>query len=124
MSELLTLELPDELAQRARELAGAMNCRIEDAAVEWISQAVFDPIVESLPDAEILAICDAELNTVQQADLTRLLTAQREGELSAAERPRIDQLMAAYRRGLVAKARAWKEAVARGIRNPIDSHAA
>ena len=42
MSELLTLELPDEIARRARELAAATNRQIEEAAVEWISQAVIE----------------------------------------------------------------------------------
>jgi hypothetical protein len=32
--------------------------------------------------------------------------------------------MADYRRGLVLKARAWKEAVARGLRPPPADHAA
>ena len=31
---------------------------------------------------------------------------------------RLDDLMADYRRGLVLKARAWKEAVTRGLRTP------
>lgn len=124
MSELLTLELSDELARRARELAGAQNRSIEDAAVDWISQAVIEPPVETLPDAQILALCDSELEDAQQAELAELLTAQREGVLAATKRSRLDELMTAYRRGLVAKARAWKEAVARGLRNPIDCHAA
>lgn len=125
MSELLTLELPDELARRARELAAAAtNRRVEDAAVEWISQAVIEPHVESLPDAELLALCDSELSAAEQAELTRLLGEQREGELSAADVPLLDELMVVYRRGLIAKARAWKEAVSRGLRGPIDSHAA
>ena len=124
MSELLTLELPDEIARRARELAAATNRRMEDAVVEWISQAVTEPAIESLPNAEVLALCDAALDAAQQDQLSALLARLREGELSDADRPRLDQLMATYRRGLIAKARAWKEAVARGLRPPLDTNAA
>ena len=124
MSELLTLELPDEIARRARELAAATNRRIEEAAVEWISQAVTEPSVESLPDAEVLALCDATLDDTQQDELAALLAHLRDGDLTETERPRLDELMKVYRRGLVLKARAWKEAVARRLRPPLDTHAA
>jgi len=40
------------------------------------------------------------------------------------DRDRLDQLMVLYRRGLKLKARAWKEAVARGLRTPLADDAA
>jgi hypothetical protein len=62
MSETLTVEIPSELAQQARALAIAGNRRLEDAVVEWIGRMVADPPVESLPDGELLALCDATLD--------------------------------------------------------------
>jgi hypothetical protein len=123
MSEIVTVELSHELARQARALAVATNRRLEDAVVEWIGRAVADPPVESLPDGELLALCDATLNTAEQEDLSNLLTSLREGILAASERARLEQLMAGYRRGLVRKARALTEAVARGLRPRLDDHA-
>jgi predicted transcriptional regulator len=50
MSELLTLELPDQLARQARALAAATNRPIEEAIVEWIEKAVAELEVEALPN--------------------------------------------------------------------------
>jgi hypothetical protein len=124
MSQILTLELPNELAAQAQCLAAASNRRLEDAVVDWIGRAVTEPAVESLPDAELLALCAATLETAEQAELSSLLAQLREGGLAEADRSRLDQLMAAYRRGLVLKARAVKEAVTRGLHPPLDDHAA
>jgi hypothetical protein len=124
MSETVTLELPDDLARQARSLAAAANRRLEDAAVEWIARAVAEPPIEALPDAELLRWCDAQLDSARQTELSDLLAGHREGGLDEPARARLDELMADYRRGLVFKARAWKEAVARGLRPPPADHAA
>lgn len=124
MSETITLELPSELAHQARELAAATNRRLEDAVVDWIGKAVVDPPIELLPDAEVLALCDATLEDARQEELSKLLTQMREGRLSGSEQVRLDQLMAVYRRGLVLKAKALKEAVDRGLRSRLDDYAA
>jgi hypothetical protein len=117
MSETVTIELPDELSQRARRLAAAANRRLEDAVVDWISQAVSEWDVESLPNDELLKLCDATLGADEQEELSNGLADARDGLLDAAGRARLDVLMARYRRGLVLKARAWQEAVARGLQN-------
>ncbi len=116
MSQRLTVELPDEVAQRARGLAEARNRRLEDAAVEWISEAVAAVEVRALPDDELLRRCDATMGADAQEELSALLLAAREGALAESSRERLDRLMAIYRCGLVQKARAWREAVARGLR--------
>jgi hypothetical protein len=118
MSETVTVELPDELSRRARRLAIAANRRLEDAVVDWIGQAVSEWDVASLPDDELLRLCDATLETGEQEELSNRLAEAREGTLDAAGRARLDALMDRYRRGLVLKARAWDEAVARGLRRP------
>ena len=83
-----------------------------------------EPPVESLPDADLLALCDAELDESRQEELGSLLAELREGELSASQRLRLDELMGGYRRGLVLKARAIKEAVGRGLRASLGSYGA
>lgn len=124
MSELLTVEIPDDLARRARALAAASHRRLEDAVVDWIGQAVADPEVESLLDDSLLALCDAMMEPVQQEELSDLLARHREGGLAESDRSRLDQLMAVYRRGLVQKARALEEVVARGLRPRLADDAA
>jgi hypothetical protein len=116
MSETVTIELPDELVRRARVLAAAGSRRLEDAVIDWISQAVSEPEIEALPDDELLGLCDGGLEPGDQRELSGLLADAREGRLDAAGRARLDDLMACYRRGLVLMARAWKEAGDRGLR--------
>jgi hypothetical protein len=116
VSEVLTLELPEDLARRARALAAATNRRFEDAVVDWISRAVAEPVVESLPDDQLLLLCNMSLEASEQEELTRLLASLREGALTEADRLGLDELMGVYRRGLILKARALKEAVSRGLK--------
>jgi hypothetical protein len=121
MSDKVTIELPDELARRARAMAAAGHRRLEDAVVEWVRRAVADPDVKALPDEDVWQLCDATLDPGEQEELSDRLADAREDRLDAQGRARLDELMALYRRGLVLKARAWEEAVARGLRtSPID----
>jgi len=126
MSDKVTIELPDELARRAKAIAAASHRRLEDAVVEWIRRAVAEPDVKTLPDDEVLRLCDATLEPHDQEELSGLLADSRELGLDPAGQARLDELMALYRRGLVLKARAWEEAVTRGLRTPSNDadHAA
>jgi hypothetical protein len=124
MSETVTLQIPDELARRARALADATHRRFEEVVVDCLRWAVEEPFVEAMPDDSLLALCDATLSSVDQDSLTALLSGHREGSLSAEETARLDELMAGYRHGLVLKARALKEAVARGLRPSLADDAA
>ena len=76
--------------------------------------------VESLPDDQVLALCDTQMDAEQQEELGDLLTRNREGLLSSTERTRLDELMQTYRHGLVRKAQALKVAVERGLRPPLN----
>lgn len=124
MSELLNLELPDDLARRARALAAASHKPFEDAVVDWIGRAVAEFDVESLPDAELLALADSTWDDALQSDLSDLLARNRDGDLNDPDRVRLDRLMAEYRQGLVRKARALREAVSRGLRPSLSDDAA
>ncbi len=73
-----------------------------------------------MPDGEVSALCDAMIGADIQAELSGLLSAAREGTLGASELARLDKLIVLYRRGLVQTARAWKEAVAHGLRASVN----
>ena len=114
MGELVTLELPPEVAQRAKEVAAHTHRRVEDVLVEWLNRNATDPPVESLPDNQVLLLCEMQMTSDEQATLNDLLARNREGRLDDAARVRLDELMGVYRRGLVRKAQALKVAVERG----------
>lgn len=124
MSELITLELPEDVAQRARAMAAASHRNFEAALTAWITQFVTDPPIESLSDAELLTICNDQLPQQSQMELSGLLDRNRESQLNHSDQIRLDQLLNDYRSGLVRKARAIREAVARGLRPGLNNDAA
>ncbi len=80
------MEVPDELALRARALAAATYRRFEDAILDWLRRVVEEPRVETLPDREVLALCDATLAPVELEALSHLLAGHRERTLSSPEK--------------------------------------
>lgn len=120
MSQLVTLELPDEVAQNVRSFALRTKRRLEDVLLEWIDSAATELPVEYLADEQILALCDGQLEERLQTRLSDLLAANREGRLELTEQAELDRIMAVYRRGLVRKAQALKVAVERRLRPPLN----
>jgi hypothetical protein len=120
MAEIVTLQLPETLAQKAKEIAAFTHRRLEDVLLEWIDRAITELPVESLPDEQVLAMCDMQMETEQQELFSDLLARNREGQLNNTEVRQLDELMQVYRRGLVNKARALKVAVERGLKPPIN----
>lgn len=104
MSDKVTIDLPDDLARRARAMVAAGRRRLEEAVVECVRWAVAEPEVNAPPDAELLRLCDAMLEPGDQQEPSDLFADSREGRLDAMGRARLDELMALYRRGLVLKA--------------------
>lgn len=115
MGERVTLDLPNELAQNAREVAERTHRRLEDVLLEWLDRASSETPVEELPDDQLLVLADMQLGNEQQAELSDLLARQREGTLDVLGRARLDELMGIYRRGMIRKAQALQVAVARGL---------
>lgn len=124
MSETFTLELSTELATRARALAAVMKRPVEEVVAEWVGRGAAEPALEGTSDEELLALCDAEISMSMQQELSALLARDRESLLDISQRRRLDELMASYRRGLVLKAKAWQQAVARGLKPPLSDNAA
>ncbi len=119
MSQAITLQLPDELAQRARTVAAKTHRPVEDVVLDWLDRADTESGVEVLPEDELLKVCDEQLDDAQQNELRELLELNQEGALTATNRKRLDELMHVYRRGWLRKAIALKTAVARGLRPPL-----
>ncbi len=115
MSQIVTLDLPDALASRARAEAERTHQRLEDVLLGWIDHVAAETPIESMSDEQIMALSSLIMPADLQAELSDLLDRQREGSLSDPARQRLDELMATYRRDLVRKARATKVAVARGL---------
>jgi len=120
MGETVTLQLPEEALRSAREVAARTQRRLEDVLADWIGQAAAELPVDLLPDQEVLALCDMQMDRKQQEELSELLARNREGVLDQQGRARLDELMQVYRRGLVRKAQALKVAVERGLRPPLN----
>lgn len=124
MSEIITVEIPDELAEQLRAVATATRRPVEDVMVDWIRQSANNLDVDGLSEDDLLALCGSEMQSTEQTELGDLLARNREGTLDDASRTRLDQLMLVYRNGLILKARAIRSAVARGLRPPLSEDAA
>jgi len=116
MTETVTLELPEALAQQAKQIATLTHRRLEEILVEWIDYAIAELPIESLSDNQILALCDLQMEAPQQEIFSSLLAQNQEGELNKESVSQLEGLMQVYRRGLIHKARALKVAVERGLR--------
>ena len=121
MAEVITLELPETLAQQAKEIAALKEQRLEDVLVQWIERAITELPVESLPDEQVLDLCDLQMEASEQEVFSDLLARNAEGQLMVAEVRKLDELMQVYRRGMVRKARALKVAVDRGLKPALNS---
>lgn len=120
MTEIVTLELPEMLTRQVKEVAAVTHRSLEDLLIDWLERVLTDLPIESLPDAQVLAFCEMQMPPDQQELLHVLLTRNREGQLSKSEARTLDDLMQVYRHGLVRKARAWKVAVERGLKAPLN----
>lgn len=113
------LNIPDNVADLAREVAANTHRRVEDVLVEWLDRASSDVPVEELSDEQVLTLANIQMDAKQQEELHDLLDLNREGLLEDKTRARFDELMDIYRRGLVRKSEALRVAVQRGLRPPL-----
>lgn len=120
MAQLITLEIPESLAQKVRDFAQLTDCPVESVVLEWLDRASVHLAVESLSDLQVSVLCDAEMSLEQQLHLSELLEHNRESTLTQLQREELEQLMQIYRRGLVRKAQALKVAVDRGLRPALN----
>lgn len=113
MSTTLTIDLPDELAAKAKSAAGSKP--LAEAVLDWIARGVEETPPEWWSDADVTRAAVAAWPSALQSELSDLLADQRENRLTPDGRARLGELMAEYRRGLLAKAKAVNEAARRGL---------
>jgi hypothetical protein len=119
MSEMVTLQISEDVIERAKAVAFSTQRRFEDVLAEWLDRAANEIPVDQLPDDEVMALVELMLPESQQEELSDLLADQRESQLTEAGRVRLDELMQIYQQGMVRKAQAIRVAVQRGLMPPL-----
>lgn len=74
----------------------------------------------SMSDEEVIALTGLQMEPAQDQRLSELLYNQQAGILSDTEYPQLWALMQVYQEKLLLKAQALREAVQRGLREPLD----
>ncbi len=86
MTAKVTVELPEELIQQIRTVAGRTQRSFDEVLAEWLRLAGSEPALEVLGDEELLAVCDSQPETSFQELLSALLERNQEGALDETER--------------------------------------
>jgi hypothetical protein len=127
MGRRVTLELSDEILERAERLAVLAHRDVTQVLTEAIS-AVLPPVdlvskgnspVSELSDEQVLRLADLRLAAPQERRLSELLDRQQAGTLMQAERMDLLSLMQIYEANWLRQAEALREAVRRGLREPL-----
>jgi len=115
MSESIALELPEPLAKKVKEIAALNRQGIEEMLIEWIDRTINEIPIDTLPDEQVLALCNLQMGGQQQRLFNDLQARNSEGLLNAQEVKKLNELMQVYRHGSVRKAKAMQVAVMRGL---------
>ena len=75
--------------------------------------------MSELSDREVLDVAEFQLNSTQDIRMSELLGKQQDGELADDERSELLALMKLYQEGLLRKAQGLREAVRRGLKEPL-----
>ncbi len=128
MSTQVAVTLPDEVYHRAERLAQLTNRKIAEILADTIELSLppfsfqSEPVrpIAELSDEEVLALTELQMEPDQDRRLSTLLDRQQAGVLTEAERAELLALMQVYQEGLLQKAQALREAVQRGLREPLE----
>ena len=122
----VTLHLRDEVYQRAAMVADRSGRPVADVLSESIELSLNPLGVSGNGDnpaewtnEEVQEAATAKMPAKQDKRLSELLDAQQAGELTEADRAELTALMLTYQRGLLRKAQGLREAVQRGLREPL-----
>ena len=123
----ITVSLPEDIVERGKRLAERSGRPVEDLLAETIELS-FRPLgtlsngdrpTTDWSDEEVLAAVETELPPADDARLGDLLDCQQAGPLAPADRAELAVLLESYQSGLLRKAQALREAVSRGLREPL-----
>ncbi len=126
MSAEVTVTLTDSLFKRAQLWAQHSDRPVDEFLAEAIELSL-SPLgaapkpVESWTDDEVLSGCVARMADTDDQILSELLEKQRESQLTDSEAKDLRRLMFIYQEGLLRKAMSTREAVRRGLREPLAS---
>jgi hypothetical protein len=128
MSTQITITLPDDIYQRAELFARLANRDIASVLADTIQLSIpsvsldtldLPPIVD-LPDEQVLALTELQMDPEQDTRLSTLLDRQQSNLITENERLELQALMQLYQEGLLRKATALSEAVKRGLLEPLN----
>jgi hypothetical protein len=128
MSTQVVVTLPDDVYRRVERHAHLASRDVADVVADTLALSLLpvglptEPVrvITELPDAELLELVELEMPPAQDQTFSRLLQKQQEGRLSDQERSELVSLMQLYQEGLLRKAQALREAVRRGLREPLE----
>ena len=127
MGEQITVTLPEDVLQRAELWARRAGRPVNDFLAETIelslrplgTPAEGDGSLAACSDEEVLAAADGVMPAAEDQRLSELLDLQQAGRLTDVQRAELTALMQVYQNGLLRKAQALREAVGRGLREPL-----
>jgi len=127
MSTQVTLTLPDELYATARhwsaltqrDLAQTLTDALAIVLTPAHTHSGLEKPIAALPDKDILALSQVQMELGQGERLGHLLTQQREDNLSYSEQLELLALMQIYHQLWIRQSEALAEAVRRGLRGPL-----
>jgi predicted DNA-binding protein len=128
MSTQVTITLPVEVYNQVERLAQLTSRDIADVLSDAIKLSIPElglqtELIESvsrLSDDRVIALTQLQLEPEQDKRLSNLLNRQQEGIITEAEQIELSSLMQIYQEGLLRKATALKEAVQRGLMEPLN----
>ena len=128
MSTQITINLPDEIYQRAERFAQLANRDVASILVDTLKISIpvtrsasvdeLEP-VSKITDHQVLALTQLQMEPIQDTRLSELLDRQQSGLLVESEILELQTLMQIYQEGLLRKATALSEAVKRGLMEPL-----
>jgi hypothetical protein len=128
MSTEVTITLTDAAYQQVERFANRANRDVASVLAETIYASIpyvgedvaeLEPVAD-LPDEQVLALTQLQMEPEQDAELSRLLDGQQAGLLTQVKQLSLQSLMQIYQEGLLRKATALNEAVKRGLIEPLD----
>ncbi len=130
MSVQVTLSLPNNLFEHARDLGNATKrdtAEVLTDALEMMwptlpeSPTANLPALATLSDEDVLALADMKMDETQNNRLSELQSKGKQASLTEVERFELLSLLQIYQLGQLRKSEALAEAVRRGLRKPLAS---